>query len=730
MGYTPKPIDTTTIKLSKELLELSEALTRNTHENFSESEKDHSRRSTEESIKAILALGYKIEASGISKIESSGNSYKRYASILDRFNNSDTFTLKELMEIWRLKSAFGKNNDVVFYRSLGEQILRIGEPLLAYDVIKEGLSKEMWADDVRLRQLLSLALARSGATLSANDVLRKLKDQGHNDGETIGLLARTYKDLWAMSPEIKESKTYLESAATNYFSAFQYAEKKDLIDDGIYNGINAAAMFLFCGEKEKTKFLIRKVRALCLQRLESGEDYWAMATLAEAALIMGDLNEAETRYLEASEIGKNRLADLCTTRRQARLILKYFGINQDKFDHCFRIPNVAVFTGHMIDQPDRVIPRFPNSQEKLVYDEIATRLEKMNAEIGFSSAACGSDILFLEAMLDRNGEINIILPYDKNTFKKDSVEIIPGSNWGDRFEKLLKRATRVITASDYTHKPDPALFHYSNLIMDGLALLRGQILGTKVYPLTFWNGHTGDGLGGTSSFVEHWQLGGRAINRIDSEIILQSSDPKPPAHVYTKSTKKPSRNNEPPSFFNREIIAMLFLDVKGYSRLNEEQIPKFVQHFMGTIGSVIERYKVKPLFKNTWGDALHCVFKNIKDAGNFAIELRDLICSIQWKEKGLPEDLNLRISLHAGPVFSFKDPILKVANYTGSHVSRAARIEPVTPPGEIYASQQFAAMAYSQGVNDFKCEYIGQVPLPKKGGIIPLYLIKKKDSPG
>jgi len=88
----------------------------------------------------------------------------------------------------------------------------------------------------------------------------------------------------------------------------------------------------------------------------------------------------------------------------------------------------------------------------------------------------------------------------------------------------------------------------------------------------------------------------------------------------------------------------------------------------------------------------------------------------------LPADLNSRISLHAGTVFSFEDPILKVRNYTGSHVSRAARIEPATPPAEIYASQQFAAMASSQGVND---EYIAQVSLPKKSGIVPLYLIKK-----
>lgn len=49
-----------------------------------------------------------------------------------------------------------------------------------------------------------------------------------------------------------------------------------------------------------------------------------------------------------------------------------------------------------------------------------------------------------------------------------------------------------------------------------------------------------------------------------------------------------------------------------------------------------------------------------------------------WKKKGLPEGLDLRISLHAGPLYRCKDPVIKKYKYTGSHVSRAARIEPIT----------------------------------------------------
>ena len=54
----------------------------------------------------------------------------------------------------------------------------------------------------------------------------------------------------------------------------------------------------------------------------------------------------------------------------------------------------------------------------------------------------------------------------------------------------------------------------------------------------------------------------------------------------------------------------------------------------------------------------------------------------------------MRIGLHAGPVFEGIDAITGRPNFFGSRVNRAARIEPVTLPGHIYASQQFVGAAH------------------------------------
>ena len=84
---------------------------------------------------------------------------------------------------------------------------------------------------------------------------------------------------------------------------------------------------------------------------------------------------------------------------------------------------------------------------------------------------------------------------------------------------------------------------------------------------------------------------------------------------------------------------MLFADVVGYSRIRDEQIPDFVDRFMGMVGKMIDSASQKPLTQNTWGDALYFVFNSPRDAGVFALELRDRVCKTNWGKKGLPEDL-------------------------------------------------------------------------------------------
>ena len=162
-----------------------------------------------------------------------------------------------------------------------------------------------------------------------------------------------------------------------------------------------------------------------------------------------------------------------------------------------------------------------------------------------------------------------------------------------------------------------------------------------------------------------------------------------------------------------EIRAMLFADVVGYSRLREEHIPLFLNHFMGCVASHIADSPYAPITKNAWGDAVYLVFRNVRDAGHFALELAETINNTNWEERGLPKGLNFRIALHAGPVYACTHPVHERNTYTGTHVSRAARLEPITPEGQVYASQAFVALAAAEGITGVTCEYVGRISLPK-----------------
>jgi class 3 adenylate cyclase len=162
--------------------------------------------------------------------------------------------------------------------------------------------------------------------------------------------------------------------------------------------------------------------------------------------------------------------------------------------------------------------------------------------------------------------------------------------------------------------------------------------------------------------------------------------------------------------------------------LSEEQMPHFIMNFMGPIAALARETRPQPVYQNTWGDGLFFVFENVGDAGRFALKLADCVAAIDRTAAGLPEQMSLRIALHAGPVYRFKDRIIDRLNYIGSHVNRAARMEPVIPPGQVYSSDAFAALAALQAPGEFRFDYIGRIPLAKSFGEFPMYHVQKRNA--
>jgi class 3 adenylate cyclase/tetratricopeptide (TPR) repeat protein len=755
LSYKPAPFDASRITLSREISELRELLARNAHENWAslrmaegwhygpdrnearkehpglipfeelpESEKEYDRQTALETIKTLLALGYTIQ----SPVAGSPVSSERSSIVFDKGPDNLVHLLRDpkqqdrasLQRLWHGHDPDTWAGNAEAYKLAAERILKLGEPLFAYDVVAEGIKYS--PNDARLRQLLALALARSGAVESANAVLAVLYQEGHRDEETLGLLARTHKDLARETTDALEAAQHFRQAYKFYAQAYQAT-------GGYWSGINAATLALLLGERDQAATLAREVVAQCraeLARAEArtGDRYWLLSTLGQAALLLGQWPEAEDWYGQAVELGRGNWGSLQSTRHNAHLLLNQLGGDEDLVDRVFRIPSVVVFVGHMVDRPDREIPRFPSQVENAVKSAIRQRLEKLNAGFGYASAACGSDILFHEVLLERKGESHVVLPYEKEFFIEDSVDIVSNPEWVTRCNGVMARAIEVQQASKRSQICGRVSYVFANLMLHGLASIHAEQLETKLVPMAVWDGKPGDGPDGTAGMVERWQSAGLAVEIIDLREILSQQCPDVAAHksASAATVSRPTSATAPE--FASEIRALLFADAHGFSELTDEQVPRFVEHFLGLAGRLAFDSPHKPLMKNTWGDGLYFVFSNVRDAGEFALDLRDGVGLTNWATKGLP-NLNLRIGLHAGPVYSCTDPVTRRANYIGANVSRAARIEPITPTGQVYCSQAFAALAAAEGVKEFRCDYVGQTSMAKKYGTFPTYVVRR-----
>lgn len=568
-----------------------------------------------------------------------------------------------------------------------------GELLLAYDTALRGLEEH--PGDLRLSHRAVLNLAKAGATATAELEFERLGLEKSDDTDVAALKARIAKDH-ALDESGEVRKTLLMHAADLYETLYRRS-------NDYYPGVNVASLRLLAGQTAAAENMAREVLAIC--QADTGiddDDYYRPASEAEAALVLGNTATARTALERAAKAGHD-LAARAATRRQLRMICAARGIGDDVLDP-LASPTVITYCGHMISAPG-LQGRFPASEEAAVAKQIAERLEKYRVGFGYGPLASGGDILFAEALLARGAELQVVLPFARDEFIEISVAPA-GPQWVARFEACLARAASVTYATEDRYLGHDWVFAYGSFVAMGLAVLRARFLDADVLQMAVWDGIETEGMAGTGFDVRTWRNAGRAL-----EVIA----PAPAANaVASKTAVAPIAGGQ------RELKAMLFGDVRGFSKLTESQIPAFVTHILGAIGEVLARYGDRVLYRNTWGDGLFVVLSDAPVAARCALELQAAMAAIDFDACGLPDTLALRLGGHFGPVFETTDPVLHLTNYFGAHVSRTARIEPVTPPGEVYVTEQFAARLALEP-NAYACDYVGQIPAAKSYGTMRMY---------
>ncbi|HUI69289.1 MAG TPA: TRAFs-binding domain-containing protein, partial [Spirochaetia bacterium] len=403
-------------------------------------------------------------------------------------------------DLWESRDETLWAKDPYFFLRLGERADTVGQSLFAHDVLREGL--RIFPGHVQITQRYCLSLITCGFLLAAKDLLTHLMKTGHFDEETLGILGRVYKEMWLAKGKGEPGHPYLAKSRELYLGAFRRSR-------GYYSGINAASLSFVMGDKDLSSRVARQVLRICVNLLKDRAErsYWVLATVAEAFLLLGRQEKAAKYYRLARARSSGNYSNLASTRRQLSLLGRSMNVDPIVLD-ALRIPPVVAFTGHMIDAPDQPHPHFPQSSAALVKRRIASVLAKLNARIGYASAACGADVLFHECLVARGGESNVVLPFDKVDFFATSIDFA-GQAWRRRAQMVLAKSSLVEQATRGGYqRGNELLFSYANQLIMGKAVLRSRFLETEPVLVAVWDGERNGKPGGTSQFVADWEQTG------------------------------------------------------------------------------------------------------------------------------------------------------------------------------------------------------------------------------
>jgi adenylate cyclase len=350
------------------------------------------------------------------------------------------------------------------------------------------------------------------------------------------------------------------------------------------------------------------------------------------------------------------------------------------------------------------------AEEPALAARIAAALDQLGTTEAFGPLACGADILIAEAMLARGGRLDVVLPFAEDDFIAESV-LCGGDGWLPRYLACRDAARAMHFSTPFAYVHDDNQFAYCTRFAMGLAALRARELDGEAVQLavssTAVKSFSTTGLAGTAADIGIWERIGKRTVTVDAGPVARNLrfPPKP----------------EPVPDVRRDIRSILFADYKGFSRLGERELPLFMREVMGRIGATLDRFGKHVEFRNTWGDAIYAIVDDPSAAAHLALEL-------QHDLGGLPESLSpegapsgMRIGLHYGPIYIGSDRVTAAHLWYGGEVNRTARIEPVTPIGDVYCTEPFASALILDGVESLEVIALGERALAKDFGVVRLY---------
>jgi class 3 adenylate cyclase len=545
--------------------------------------------------------------------------------------------------------------------------------------------------DPDLNYLEVLTLARLGDTQRGLRLYDDYRLQEMGGVDALSLKARLLKDeAFAAGPAPNGQK--LLEACRLYAAVYRKTKSS-------YPAINAATLAKIAGRPRLAAFLARHVVQETAAERRSG--YFSLATLAEALAVLGDVAGARDALIRAMQASDADVGARSTTVLQLQRLIAAQGADHgmESLLELIEPPKVAMFCGNI----------FVGGAE--LEDGLSAKMREAIAreDVGFAygALAAGSDILIAELLLEKGAELHVVLPFAEADFLEQSVAPA-GEDWVRRYHACKAGAASLTFASNMSYVGEMEQFAYGSRVTMGMARLRARQLHAEAIQLVIVEERGDRTLSGSD--ITAWRATGGRSEVVAAPALTRPVMPPPP----------------PKSDVERGTYGLMFTDYPGFSKLDERVLPLFWEEIMVRAARTLEGHGDVIRQGNTWGDAIFAVFQDAPTAAAAALDLCEELAKVDCKALGVREGTAMRIALHYGPTYSGYDPVTRRTAYYGSEVSRAARIEPVTPSGSVYVTEPFAAVLEMQKDHPFDCNYVGKIALPKGYGIYPLYRLTRR----
>ena len=545
-------------------------------------------------------------------------------------------------------------------------VRRQGNHLSAFDLSCQAL--EAWPDEIVFEHQAILALARAGALGGAMERYNRLIATGRLDdipdtnlaANFAGLGGRLFKDLSVRSGQDNAQRHRLTSARVYEAGCRRFG--------GYYLAINAATMYLAAGRADNARDYARIAHRLAK---EGRADYWKTATQAEALLIFGDLEGAQKKLDGARRFGARNFDELAATRRQLAWVAGLVNASPGLLDH---LPG------------QRVVNLL--SREQAPVADIRFDFRSGQDILAFGPLLTATDLFIAKWLLENGAKIHMVLPCAPKLLVARIGAGIPGLP--EAFDTvLLHKDTAFMLVTEEGGPSEPAANLLCQRQARGLALLRARSLAVTPELLSI------------------------AGNGVRFEVV--STDNGDVVEILPASDYPADRLRKP--------HAILFGDVRGFSKLTEFEQLEFLEHVIGGFAEVLDAIPATE-YAETAGDGLFIVLSDVVSAVECCFALRAALRR-NAAAGNLATDLGIRLSAHIGPLYQRLDRVIGRNKFCGMEVIRTARIEPVTPVGEIFVTEQFAASLACVANDAFICEYVGLQPMEKGFGECRMYSLRR-----